>query len=73
MCASQLRQFVHWRVEFEVRREEVGGSGVDEAVRLADGDIGYSSYISDFCIGDKNQFIPINLPLGFPTAAILKA
>lgn len=56
VCFSQLRQFIHWRVKFEVWREEVSGSWVDEAVRLADGDVSYSGDISDFCTEyKKNQ------------------
>lgn len=50
---SQLRQFIHWCVELEVWREEISSTWVDETVRLADGDIGYSGYISDFCTGGK--------------------
>lgn len=52
---SQLRQLVHRRVELEVWREEFGGAGVDETVRLPDGDVGHAGDVSDFCGNDKND------------------
>lgn len=54
-CVSQLRQLVDGRVELEVWREEFGRTGVDETVRLSDGDVGHAGDISNFCGNDKND------------------
>ncbi|KPP70424.1 serine/threonine-protein kinase N2-like, partial [Scleropages formosus] len=44
----RLRQLVNGSVEFEVRREEVGSTRVDESVGLSDRDICHSCNVSDF-------------------------
>lgn len=46
--SSQQWQLVHGRVELEVRREEICSPGVDETVRLSDGDIRHASDVPDF-------------------------
>lgn len=54
-AVSQLRQLVDRCVELEIWREEFGGTGVDETVRLSDGDVSHASNISDFCGNDKTS------------------
>lgn len=54
-ASSQLGQFVDRRVEFEVWREEVCGTRVDQPVRLSDCDVCHARDVSDLCAGTETQ------------------